>query len=284
MEPVTRDFPRQYREQLGFLEASARAYDAGDEAEAKRLALAIRILVHDTRHSTSLLTHLGIRERLPYRDTASADPPPGVIVAMDAGLCVIRMTTGTPGTIVFHPPLDRDDELRTHPPTCFADWWTRPVLRDALGHEFSRSDLVRSVADQDGGAHIDATLNPAYAALSGGESLAYGQASTDDPNTVSLSVTMEGLSPAPNPDAAAISNSLALASIRQIAYELVASLASAVVDDGEAIALRKEICPIPLDEPPDVGRNDACPCGSGRKFKQCFLQRQPRRQATLPGR
>lgn len=24
----------------------------------------------------------------------------------------------------------------------------------------------------------------------------------------------------------------------------------------------------------DVGRNDACPCGSGRKFKQCCLARQ----------
>lgn len=25
--------------------------------------------------------------------------------------------------------------------------------------------------------------------------------------------------------------------------------------------------------PPSVGRNDICPCGSGKKFKKCCLQR-----------
>lgn len=28
--------------------------------------------------------------------------------------------------------------------------------------------------------------------------------------------------------------------------------------------------------PPQVGRNDPCPCGSGRKFKHCCLQRRGR--------
>ena len=28
--------------------------------------------------------------------------------------------------------------------------------------------------------------------------------------------------------------------------------------------------------PPQVGRNDPCPCGSGRKFKHCCLKRRGR--------
>ncbi len=43
--------------------------------------------------------------------------------------------------------------------------------------------------------------------------------------------------------------------------------------------------------PPDfveIGRNDVCPCGSGRKFKQCCIDRAEKRQrasrdATLFG-
>jgi hypothetical protein len=66
---VTQDFAEQYREQLSFLRSSAASYDVGEQPEAKRLALGIRILLHDTRHSTSLLTHLGIKERLPLVDT-----------------------------------------------------------------------------------------------------------------------------------------------------------------------------------------------------------------------
>lgn len=49
-------------EQLGFLERSADAFDNGYEDEAKRMATAIRVLVHDTNQSISLLKQLG---RLP---------------------------------------------------------------------------------------------------------------------------------------------------------------------------------------------------------------------------
>jgi preprotein translocase subunit SecA len=35
--------------------------------------------------------------------------------------------------------------------------------------------------------------------------------------------------------------------------------------DGAATAVRKE----PVKVGPKIGRNDPCPCGSGKKFKQC---------------
>ncbi|MFC1908223.1 hypothetical protein ACFLWT_02340, partial [Chloroflexota bacterium] len=46
------------KDQIAFMKISANSYDNGFEDEAKRLAVAIRILVHDTPQSTSLLTQL----------------------------------------------------------------------------------------------------------------------------------------------------------------------------------------------------------------------------------
>ena len=44
-----------FAEQIGFLEASAKAFDQGYEGEAKLLAVAVRILLHDADRSHSLL-------------------------------------------------------------------------------------------------------------------------------------------------------------------------------------------------------------------------------------
>jgi len=56
------------REQLQFLEASAYSYDAGFEAEAKRLAVGLRILLHDAPKAHSLLSALGIKQSLKFHD------------------------------------------------------------------------------------------------------------------------------------------------------------------------------------------------------------------------
>ena len=46
-------------DQIKFLVASSKSYDQGFEGEAKRLAVAIRVLMHDTTQSNALLTQLG---------------------------------------------------------------------------------------------------------------------------------------------------------------------------------------------------------------------------------
>ena len=73
-----------------------------------------------------------------------------------------------------------------------------------------------------------------------------------------------------------LAGSIALASIRQIAHEILLSLA--VVEWGESgdAILASPICGLPLRglDPSHIrastGRNDPCPCGSGRKFKRCL--------------
>ena len=49
------------QKQLGFIERSCASFDAGFYDEAIRIAVSIRILLHDTKSSTSLLTLLGAK-------------------------------------------------------------------------------------------------------------------------------------------------------------------------------------------------------------------------------
>jgi hypothetical protein len=68
--PQTQDeLERLLKEQLQFLRTSARLYDEGEHSEAKRLAVSIRVLVHDTKKSKSLLGQLGLKS-LDFLDTA----------------------------------------------------------------------------------------------------------------------------------------------------------------------------------------------------------------------
>ncbi|MFC1897430.1 hypothetical protein ACFLX8_02540, partial [Chloroflexota bacterium] len=46
------------KDQIAFMTQSASSYDNGSIGEAKRLALVVRVLTHDTSNSASLLTQL----------------------------------------------------------------------------------------------------------------------------------------------------------------------------------------------------------------------------------
>jgi hypothetical protein len=282
---VAQDFKEQFDEQVAFLESSSKAYDDGNESEAKRLAVTLRVLVHDTRHSVSLLNHLGVKDQLPFADTASPDTPPGAIVFFNGGLCNIRKTLGGDGDTRFVPVLDLDPERNSQPRQCFEDWWDTPVLSDQEGNSFSRKNFVRAVADQDGGAHIDAQLEAAYAALTRGNSMriATDRERTEDGWETIMSGTVGGdpMQMEPPTSGEPIGNSIALASIRQIAHEMMLSLDAIEWDSGGA-SVANPICQLPFMTADraglrSVGRNDPCPCGSGRKLKRCFGIKSPRR-------
>jgi hypothetical protein len=277
---MSQDFKEQFDEQIAFIETSASAYDAGNEPEAKRLAVNLRILVHDTRHSTSLLKHLGIKDLLSFRNTAADPPPPGVLMVFGGGLCSAEATIGEGGGKTrFAPVLGSDPARSSFPRQCFADWWRGPVLNDQEGNTFSRYDFVHAVANKDGGAHVDAKLGAAYQALTRGNSLRLIQekgVSEDGWETVIGGV----VGGPPDENAEPILNSIALASIRQIAFEFLESARSISWANGQASVV-DPICQLPLvgedfaQLTSGVGRNDPCPCGGGRKFKRCLLQKKP---------
>jgi hypothetical protein len=252
------DFAQHFREQMDFLRLSADAYDAGVEHEAKRLAGTIRNLVWDKGQNRSLLTHLGVKDKLGFVDTAPPDPPPPPVVVLSFGLAVAEMLLVPGAATRYVPAFTVPDDQRTSPATSFVDWWTLPVLRDQQGHEFSREDLVLGLAHKDGGVHIDRTITGAYAALTRENSLGFGQG-----------------------DGRPMANSVVHVSVRQIAWELERTCAGLDWEDGDAL-VPSPVCPLPYSAKAAGGRNDLCPCGSGKKLKYCFGERRPRLRMRTP--
>lgn len=145
------------KEHIGFLEASNKSFDAGVHAEAKRLAATIRILVHDTVNSKSLLSQLGIKDKLNFLSSAKEFDPDNLMAHL--GLVGIRVDeTG----VSYFAMLD---ELETEK-KFFDDWWNQLVIKDNLGGAFTRKDLVLTLANKDGGAHVDPKLSSSYVGLS----------------------------------------------------------------------------------------------------------------------
>lgn len=197
---------------------------------------------------------------------------------MDAGLCVVRMrieadASTSSGSVGYTAPLGDLPVERVQPPHAFVDWWNAGVLNDQKGHAFTRRDLVLTVADQDGGAHVDATLNEAYAQLTRENSLQHTWGRNEEGGIGFMGFV---IGDAPVIGEAPV-NSIALAHVRQIAWETLDTLHRHLVTDGGQVYVRAPICPLPFDDAQAAGRNATCPCGSGRKFKHCFGRRHPRR-------
>jgi hypothetical protein len=194
------------REQVAFLESSARAFDEGAESEAKRLAVSIRILVHDTSLSKSLLQQLGLKERLRFFEIADPDPPGSW--APYHGLVGVRVSAA--GASFFAWLDDGPPYQSKRSP--FKLWWTRYVFRDNEGSKLTRKDLVLALANKEGGAHVDSELDSEYVRLSRENSLRYYFSVGDEPREWPRD-------PVPH-------------SVRHIAHELLKTLHSQVPEAG----------------------------------------------------
>lgn len=159
-EPETTDarFRRLLSSHLGFLKRSCWLFDQGHEDEALRIATSLRVIFHDSRHATSLLTHLGMygRDNLMlgtehtrhgadwwmdffavHLDFNGPDP------VRVAAICATHRYTARPAI----------------------DWWASETLFAYDGVDYTRKSVVRAMADQDGGAHVDAVLASFYESL-----------------------------------------------------------------------------------------------------------------------
>jgi len=152
----------QLREQIGLMMRSASSYDEGFESEAKNLALRIRVLLHDTKNSKSLLNHLN-KKNIKFYDSAAPYRPDNLLPY--SGLTMIK-TSGKEASFVA--PLDGGAPTRGRTrKLAFHTWWEGVfVVKDKVGEIFTRGKLVLEVADTDGGAHVDIKLKEEYANLS----------------------------------------------------------------------------------------------------------------------
>jgi len=243
------------KEQISFLEASANSFDTGAEEEAKRLAVAIRILVHDTTSSHSLLGQM--RKKIEFFDTAK-DLDPNNMLA-HGGL--ITILTG-PYQSRYIPMLDN------FPPKSvklidFESWWNKPVFVDKQGQKLTRKDLILTAANQDGGAHVDPSLDKTYANLSrNGLGLIVnhgtGEKIMDKPERVAIRQiaheVLKTLKPGYN---------------KKLEYQPGLFTMDIKLGEGEeeqndngTLTKRKR----------KIGRNEPCPCNSGLKYKKCCGQ------------
>jgi hypothetical protein len=193
------DLVSRLHEQIRFLERSAAAYDDGIEEEAKRLAVAIRVLLHETTTSRSVLGQLGLLEVVQFLDSALPVDPRNLLPTL--GLYGVHFA---PGVAEWLPFLGSQPGPRRTLP--FADWWTATVTwipAQELG--FTRREYVLGVANTEGGAHVDPMLDPLYAALQHDNAL--GTLGTSGP----------GVDRSSRRDPA-------LAGVRQIAWEVVTTL------------------------------------------------------------
>ena len=241
------ELQQHLRDTVQALRLSADALDKGYEGEAKRLAASIRVLVHDTSRSKSLLGQLG-QKAIPFYDTSLPYNPKNILPYV--GLTAMNIT---PQGAAYVALLDNSPPDSPSHWAVFDEWWNRVIFIDKDGSETSRRDLIRAVADKDGGVHVDPALDEKYANLSRRNSLAWRFKGP------------RGDVPLGGPEKAAV---------RQIAHEVLKTLNPAMPSMkpnikgalfiGAQAEVKEEQPPIPK-----VGRNDPCPCGSGKKYKRC---------------
>jgi hypothetical protein len=255
------ELEQELNDQIELLKLDLANYDAGMEIAAKGIAAKLRVLLHDSRTCHSLLGQIGKNVAL-FHDTSHKFEPGNVFTY--SGLITVSALTHNPK---YNAPLDNLPQGSDRQ-IAFDDWWNAVVFLDKEHEEFSRRDLVLTLADQDGGAHVDPEVEKKYYALTRQNTLGW--------QTQTASGTWKALS---NPHYAAV---------RQIAHEVLKSLvpgytppatSTRATFEGVQIAgLSMGIVGEPHSPPPlppsrpaqeKVGRNDPCPCGSGKKYKKC---------------
>lgn len=193
---TTDELKRHLHENVAFLVSSCREFDAGVVAEAKRLATTLRVLLHDTSQSKSLLGLLGLKSQLDYMNTATPYDADNLL----AHHGLVGLKFGPQGAS-YWAPLDKRPDTRPH--VNFDDWWSELIISDKSGGNFTRKDVILALANKDGGAHVDPNLDPAYAALTRGNSVGWEFSSGETKHQIT---------------------DIELYSVRQIAYELLQTL------------------------------------------------------------
>lgn len=158
------DLLAELQDQIDLLAHACQSYDQGLKPIAKHIALSLRVLLHHRGNSQALLQQLGFRS---YRflDTAGELNPKNLLT--ENPLCFMRIGNNSDFLPRCMGGVPHERWIR------FEDWWNHPVVRDDKRRVFHRRDLVLNVADTDGGAHVDPTLDEAYMDLSRNNSLGW---------------------------------------------------------------------------------------------------------------
>lgn len=159
----------QLQECSDALMISCKAFDDGYHSEAKRIATVIRVLLHDTQKSKSLLSQLKLKTSKRYLTTYIPPLKDNKIKGHHA---------------LLHVGLDKKLNLPTfiaprkggnnNKWVTFETWWNENVLTtDHFCATFNRRELIHFLVNKDGGAHVDPELPLKYAVLSRQKGMGY---------------------------------------------------------------------------------------------------------------
>lgn len=136
---------KSLQRQMQFIATSCATFDAGQENESLRIAVALRVILHDTGSSTSILKHLGVKESVRL-----------LSIAPDI---VDRVPTDT--NFVFAYPIIFDSFIRPNLEANRAkdlltvqQWLDQKIMFND-GMWLTRNDIILKSANEDGGAHVD---------------------------------------------------------------------------------------------------------------------------------
>jgi hypothetical protein len=160
-------------DQLSFIESSIAAFDSGNEAESLRMAIAVRVLFHQTANSQALLQQLGQLEELELPNTGTPLPASyhkrreggtggvfGKTIALR--LCYWSFPPpGAGGSLEFRPKADQVAGAST---CAFSEWWQGTTVLQPAGETFldppreelmlNRKAVVLGLSNKEGGAHV----------------------------------------------------------------------------------------------------------------------------------
>ncbi|HBD7396235.1 hypothetical protein [Legionella longbeachae] len=160
------DLVQALKEQIYFLKQSSQQYDKGHVNEAKRIANVIRILVHDTKNSKSILNQLELKDKSIFLDSAQSYNPNNLLTSA----CLVSMQFSNIGGTVEKRVIPLLNRTHGKGLINFDLWWNQIILDDK-NRTYTRKDLILEMANTDGGAHIDPQLNEAYYNLTRNDSM-----------------------------------------------------------------------------------------------------------------
>jgi len=175
MTKVSNSLSSRLAEHMKLIAVLSECYDGGHEIVALAIATAIRVLVHNTQHSTSLLTHLTAKT-VHLLSTNIREPSEKVHLGLVRRINV-GVNDGKGGEAKYWPTCDERyfPSPRQHfVMLAFDAWWEECVFENTQ-HSLTRRDLVLAVTNKDGGAHFDTEVDERYdqfrKSWSGGSSL-----------------------------------------------------------------------------------------------------------------
>jgi hypothetical protein len=190
------DSKKQLKRQLGFLSRSSALCDGGDTDEAIRIAVSIRVLVHNSTTSHALSRQLGADN---IKLLSTCGDPLGDL----SRLVFFDGFGGIVSPAGIRPKLGHcaADSKKMVP---VGEWWPQ-IVYVAQGIRFSRKSIVLCAANQDGGAHVDPELDPDYKLLT-------------TPGSTGVFVTVRN-----GESKVQLLDDYHLRALRQMAYELLSS-------------------------------------------------------------